>query len=86
MATYAGNPEGCKHFVLACGLYLGDCADLTEWQKIIFTIQHLTAMDRAAASWGTGANITATYEQFIQELRGVFDHLDNGKLGEQHLM
>lgn len=82
---YSGDPEGYKGFILACRLYLCDCADMTDRQKISFVIQHLAspAMDWAAARWGTGAVITTTYKQFIH---GVFDHLDNGRSGEQRLM
>lgn len=56
-------------------------------QRIVFVIQRLSGSMLgsrwAAAAWQAGGDIASDYNQFIQELQDVFDHLDQGRSGEQ---
>ena len=85
---YGGDPEGCKRFLLTCELYLADYPNMTDVQKVSFVTQHLTgrALDWATAVWSTGGATTARYRRFLEALRAVFDHPDQGKTGERQLL
>lgn len=60
---YAGDPAGCRNFILECELYFSDFPERSATQRIAFMMQHLSshALDWAAAAWRAGGNIAMGY-------------------------
>uniref|UniRef100_A0A3B1JRD6 Retrotransposon gag domain-containing protein n=1 Tax=Astyanax mexicanus TaxID=7994 RepID=A0A3B1JRD6_ASTMX len=82
---FDGSPELCKGFLLQCSIYFCNSPPSSDQSRIAFVVSRMTgkALDWATAVW---PNLqTLTFEQFITELRSVFDHPREGKSSGEFL-
>lgn len=87
---FDGNPTKCKGFLLQCTLFVEQQPSLytTNASRIAFVCSLLTgrALEWATAVWRTDGSSFASFSEFLQQFRHVFEHsTERGDAGEQLL-
>jgi hypothetical protein len=87
---FDGTPTKCKGFLLQCTLFVDQQPTLysTNASRIAFVCSLLTgrALEWATAVWRPEGSPFASFEDFIQQFRQVFEHTtEGGDAGEQLL-
>lgn len=85
---YVGDPAGCRNFMFTCELYLSEFPELKDKQRIATLIQRLTghAQEWAAGVWQSRGALATDFTAFMQQLREVFYHDDQGQSISQQLL
>lgn len=79
---FDGSPERCRGFITQCTLafQLQPSSFPTESSKVAYIITLLTskALDWASALWDQKSPLTTNSQQFIMEMKRVFQHPSSG--------